>query len=67
MILGVIVMFILYLGFPKNWDKFLLFLVGLVIIIVAYRMKPSLPPSGSAENPPRKKEEPPYVDHHSSL
>ena len=61
MILGVIVMFILYLGFPKNWDKFLLLLVGLAIIIVAYRMKPLS--SSSGEDSYQKKEEPPYIDY----
>ena len=59
MIIGVWVMVILYLGFPGNWDRFLLIVTGLIVIFIAYRMK-----SGSEEKP-AKKEEPPYVDYHS--
>lgn len=59
MILGVLVMIILHLGFPKDWDFIILILVGLVIVVVSYSLKPK---DGKE---PVGKEELPYVDYHS--
>jgi hypothetical protein len=55
-------MVILYLGFPASWDRWMLALTGLVIVIVSYRS--SVGPMKADSN---DKKEVPYVDHHSSV
>ena len=42
MILGVWVMFFLFLGLPSMWDKLLSLGVGLVIILIALSFKPAV-------------------------
>ncbi|MCX6715939.1 MAG: hypothetical protein NT077_02900 [Candidatus Taylorbacteria bacterium] len=59
MILGVLTMITLRLGFPKDWDFVILLVIGLLIIIIAYSLKP-----GNGEEGSTRKEEPPYIDYH---
>lgn len=40
MFLGVIVIFLPFLGFPTNWDTIISVLVGILIIGIAYKMSP---------------------------
>ena len=57
MILGVLVMVLLYLGFPTGWDKILMIILGAFIAIVAYRLRPE-GQSNSGE-----KKDMPFVEH----
>lgn len=39
-ILGVLVILLPFLGFNSNWDKIINILIGLLIIILSYRLSP---------------------------
>ncbi len=59
-ILGVLTMIIPYLGFPETGDKILSIIVGILVIFVAYRLKPE---SSARDNYQDAK---PYVDNRSN-
>ncbi len=46
-ILGVWVMVFLFLGFPPEWDKIFGLVVGVLIIIIAFKFKPPAKPVAS--------------------
>ncbi|MDE2038218.1 MAG: hypothetical protein KGI69_03300 [Patescibacteria group bacterium] len=58
MLLGVWVLVLPFLGFPGSWERFLGFVTGLVIIAVAYLMKP---PAAAGKTGPDR----PYEEHAS--
>jgi len=56
MLLGVWVLVLPFLGFPGGWLKTMSIITGLVVIAVAYRMKPANLPIKAASDKP-------YVEH----
>ena len=50
MILGVIIMILLFLGFPSAWDKFFAVAIGAIIVAVSYSI-------GSAERRAQREED----------
>ena len=49
-VMGVWVMFALFLGFPIAWHKIILLISGLIIIIIARYAKRKLGSSGKKDN-----------------
>ena len=58
MVFGVWVAVLPFLGFPLSWEKFLACLSGLLIIVLAYRLKPE----NAAKNDPARTS---YAEHRS--
>ena len=57
MILGVWIVIFLFLGFPSSWDRVFALISGLLIVIIAYRLK--------SETSTRSLGNMPYVEHKS--
>ncbi|MBU6427141.1 hypothetical protein KGQ27_02780 [Patescibacteria group bacterium] len=60
-IFGVIVVALPFLGFPLNWNAAFSVALGLLIIIVAYRIAPT------TEAMATNSEDLPYAEHHSDI
>jgi len=74
MLLGVAVIFLPFLGFPSSWDNIISIVLGLLIIVVSYKLIPSVKSSKSVIQPvtnsvPQKEStvstDLPFVDHKS--
>ncbi|MDE1975562.1 MAG: hypothetical protein KGI49_03585 [Patescibacteria group bacterium] len=65
MLLGVWVLVLPFLGFPGSWERFLGFVTGLVIIAIAYRMKPA-EAAGTVETDLQTSVDKPYEEHKTS-
>ncbi|MFA6459171.1 MAG: hypothetical protein WCV79_02110 [Candidatus Paceibacterota bacterium] len=59
-IFGVFIMVVPFLGFPTEWNKIFYIVVGLLIIIVSYRMAPN-----SQQKNPASPVSLPYSEHHN--
>lgn len=61
-VIGLWTMAFLFLGFPSSWDKVLALVTGLILVIMAYSLRPDR--SLDSRNPVRR-EHVPYVEHKS--
>jgi hypothetical protein len=59
MALGICVIILPFLGFPGFWERILILAVGVIIVGVAYSMRPQTKPSVSSNIP--------YVEHKNSF
>lgn len=59
MAFGVWVIILPFLGFPGFWEKILMLLTGIIIVVVAYSVRPSIRPTTSSNIP--------YVEHKNNL
>jgi hypothetical protein len=58
MVLGVWTLIFLFLGFPPVWDKIFALIVGVLIIVIAFKSKPPVEPISSDRIP--------YMEHKSA-